>query len=89
MKKGDIVGQALSPAQKWIEQFVLRRLDNVKRYSNHPATVREREEKLNEIPSKTPNGKRIRDSLNTPSLRNRELPGPGTWMPPEWNQLHM
>ena len=82
MKKGDIVGQALSPAQKWIEQFVLRRLDNVKRYSNHPTTVKERKEKLNEIPTETPNGKRIRDSLNTPSWRQPWSEPPGYRMGP-------
>lgn len=50
---------------------VLEKLDDVKRFSNHPSTVKQRKESLKIIPNKTPNGKPIDDSLNNKKKRGR------------------
>jgi len=52
----DPIGQFVDPAREWMEWFILRRLDDVKRFSNHPETVKQRREAMNEIP---------RDSYNS------------------------
>ena len=50
---------------------VLEKLDDVKRFSNHPSTVKQRKEAMKIIPNKTPNGKPIDDSLNNKKKRGR------------------
>ncbi len=49
----------------------LEKLDDVKRFSNHPSTVKQRKESLKIIPNKTPNGAKIDDSLNNKKKRGR------------------
>ena len=50
---------------------VLEKLDNVKQFSNHPTTVKQRKEDLKIIPNKSPNGTPINDSLNNKKKRGR------------------
>ena len=50
---------------------VLEKLDNVKQFSNHPTTVKQRKEDLKIIPNKSPNGTPINDSLNNKNKRGR------------------
>ena len=50
---------------------VLDKLDNVKKFSNHPTTVKQRKEDLKIIPNKSPNGTPINDSLNDKKKRGR------------------
>jgi hypothetical protein len=50
---------------------VLDKLDNVKQFSNHPTTVKQRKEDLKIIPNKSPNGTSINDSLNNKKKRGR------------------
>lgn len=51
---------------------VLEKLDNVKRYSNHPSTVKQRKEDMKIIPHKSPNGNPMNDGLNNKSKRGRK-----------------
>ena len=51
----DPIGQLVDPAREWMEWFILRRLDDVRRYSNHPETVKQRREAMNEIPRQSYN----------------------------------
>ena len=53
---------------------VLEKLDNVKQFSNHPTTVKQRKEDLKIIPNKSPNGTPINDSLNNKKKRGRNKP---------------
>ena len=50
---------------------VLEKLDDVKRFSNHPSTVKQRKEEMKIIPNKSPNGTPIDDSLNNKKKRGR------------------
>ena len=50
---------------------VLEKLDNVKRFSNHPSTVKQRKENMKIIPHKSPNGTPMNDGLNNKKKRGR------------------
>lgn len=50
---------------------VLDKLDNVKRFSNHPSTVKQRREDMKIIPHKSPNGNPMDDGLNNKKKRGR------------------
>lgn len=50
---------------------ILDKLDNVKRFSNHPSTVKQRREDMKIIPHKSPNGAPIVDGLSDRKSRGR------------------
>jgi hypothetical protein len=54
-----------------VVKAILEKLDDVKRFSNHPSTVKQRKEEMKIIPNKSPNGTPIDDSLNNKKKRGR------------------